>query len=340
MTDVGQGLSEALAGTEDESKVEEIPNPDETKIKDLTAFCKKVGRTPEGWSTAKAAEKRVLFRREFLPEEAKTDTFDPGDLIHVVAERVENLGTKEARPEVRRLSENVGQNFFELGGVLSRISSEGWYAEYGHENMKSFVEAETGFGYSRARYMMRIYNRLVELEIPWSKFEGIGWWKVGTIIDVISRDSVDDWVARAKVLDVMALAEEVREHKRRERGGDPSGAEGASSSGGEAVQRLFKLYGDQAETVDLAIGEMKDRMPTDHNNVALTAICSEWLAGGESTSRREPQGLGPRLAAAFRACQEQAESDYDAAVEIDGAFEAAIREVFPGATLKVEIRLD
>ncbi len=195
----------------EQAEQDQLPHPETAKIKELTEYYRVTGDLPEGWSKMKAVEKRKTFRRQFCPQ--ATETFDPNDPTHLITERVENMVQGQVRPTVHRLTEDVGMNYFELGGVFARISREGWYQDFGHQNFKEWVEAETDMKRVKAEYLLRIYVKFVELDIPWAKFKGVGWTKTIELLPVINQENVDEWVEKARVRSVRLLREEVKAAK-------------------------------------------------------------------------------------------------------------------------------
>lgn len=249
------------------------PDPESAKISELAAFCKKMGSVPKGWTKMKAAEKRATFSEIFCSEES--------DLIQDIVHYVENLPADKIPAEVEVRLENVGLNYFELGGILSRVVAERLFGK--HENFRDWVESETGMGLRKARYLLGNYDKLVELGIPFSKFFGLGWTKVVAMLPVITEENVDEWVQRAKDMTLIQLQELVK--AARQRSENEAGESGQEGSEAKAKQKKFNLYEDQARTVELTLEQMKNDLPTEHENVALEAICLAYLSGGAVVKR-------------------------------------------------------
>ncbi len=250
-----------------------IPDPEAAPIKELTAYCKAAGNTPADWTKIQASAKRTAFRRLFCPE--ATEGFDPNDKLHLISERVENLAEKDLVTTVALLTENVGDTYFELGGVFSRVIAESWYREAGHENFKQWVAAVTDMKHAKARYLVQIYDRLNRLDIPWAKFSGIGWTKVRILLSVITAENVDGWVEKAREMTRVELKEAVKAS-----GGE---RQGDGDGGSQTVNKGFRFHPDQMETVQQALEQMKGELPTDHDNVAMEHICAAYLTGQVGT---------------------------------------------------------
>lgn len=331
---VKKGLDEELEG---QTKVE-VPNPDETPIKELTAFCKEVGKEPDGWKSLKAADKRIAFKRMFLPEEAKTDTFDPNDRIHMMAHEVENMDAEELRKKAKELAETVEVNYLQLGGVLANITSQQLFSQYGHESFKDYVSVELEYEHSKARYLIQAYNKIVELGLSWASLSAVGWTKLRVLIPILDKENADEWLQKAASMSRKDLQDEVKEA----RGSVGSGASSSSSSDLKTVS--FKLSADQAETVEEAIEHQKGLLPTEHKGVALEHICQQWmqqnLEGGASPDKLEDRGdCLKAIERALVRIRQLSDSDYDALEPLVPFIE---EQVFPKVfkTAKVEVNVE
>lgn len=316
-----------------------MPDPEKGKIKELTEYCRSTSTWPEGWTKMKAAEKRKAFRRQFCPEASAT--FDPSDPLHLISERVENLSKDDVMPAIKRLSEGVGMNNFELGGVLARCTEKGWYSEFGYDTAKEWVEDQTDMKYRKAQYLVRIYTKFVELEIPWGKLEPIGWSKLGMLADVINQENADHWMEVAKALSRRLLGEEIK----KTRGASSGSEESDEGSSGEAKTKLWsvRLYPDQEETVNSALEKIAEDSGKEGRGVCLEFMAAACLAGQFGIQDLNMQPAAPEvpedlesLAAAMKAlflrAKDLAETDYDALEPIL----AQVDEVFPDADITVE----
>ena len=128
------------------------------------------------------------------------------DLVH----EIENMKEKQALELVGTLAEQTEVTFFKLGGVLSVIQANGWFAPY--NSFREFVEKKHGIHYRKAVYWTDIYNKLAEAKVPWDKVKYIGWTKLKEIAGVITTDNVDEWVKIAKENNTISLIETVKAH--------------------------------------------------------------------------------------------------------------------------------
>lgn len=303
-----------------------VPDPETAAIKDLTAHCREQENFPEGWTKMKAKEKRREFRRLFCPQ--ATETFDSNDPLHLLAEHVENLDREGAKAEVLRLREAVGMTYFELGGVLNLITKKAWYADWKFETFKDFVEAEMSMKYGKARYLVRVYTKAVELEIPWKKLEPIGWSKVALLLEVITQDTADYWLEKAAKMTWRELSEAVKVALKGSSEPDPESESGTK-------QFSLRLFEAQLEVIEAAMKEMGVKSGKDNRGVQLEWVCADWMSGQQGGLQAlELKTIEDLKAAAdvlFRRAKELGGTDFLALKPLVEALDV----VFPDADIQV-----
>jgi len=228
------------------------------------------------------------------------------DLIVDIVQDVETMNEQDARKTVAALSENTEKTFFKLGGVLSVILKNKWYAPYGH--FRDLVENEYGIHYRRAMYWISIYDNLVESKVPWSKVKEIGWAKLKELADIITVDNVDDWVQIAKSQPQLKFMETVKAAKTSNQPAITDQSTPASTT----TNKTFKVHSGQKETIEAAINKAKEESNTTVDTVALENICLDYLGGESLTKRIQKLGL-------------------DKALEL-------VSKAFPDATLNIEVQ--
>ena len=108
----------------------------------------------------------------------------PDDMLADLVFEIENMKEKQALELVGTLAEQTEVTFFKLGGVLSVIQANGWFAPY--NSFREFVEKKHGIHYRKAVYWTDIYNKLAEAKVPWDKVKHIGWTKLKEIAGVVT----------------------------------------------------------------------------------------------------------------------------------------------------------
>lgn len=229
--------------------------------------------------------------------EAKTKTKSKkavDDLIVNVSHEVENYDKTKAFVTVKSLAEDIEFSYFKVGGILNRINEEGWYTEEGFIKFSEFVESEFGIKRTKAMYLINIYNGLLASGVAWTDVKDVGWSKLKEIVGVLTAKNVAQWVKRANEMTVLQLNAYVKQHK----AGDSGGSSDDEDSGVPKVSSMtFKMYDDQKEVVIEALDKAKEAGPTEHNNVALEAICMDYLAGPSKPTVEDAPSVAPTLEA-------------------------------------------
>lgn len=213
-------------------------------------------------------------------ETAKADTsagesIAADDQIVLIAAEIENIKEDKAFKMLPSLLEDINRNHFKIGGLLSKVQAEGWFQDKGFETFKAFVESTYGMKYRKAMYFIEIYNCLVAAEIPWDKVSHLGWTKLVEVIKYLTADNIDEWMAQINGLTVDQIRELVHQKTK------ASAAPGAGTENPTDVKKItsmtFKLHEDQKATVREALDKCKHETGTEFDNVALEAICLDFL---------------------------------------------------------------
>ncbi len=204
------------------------------------------------------------------------DGYDP---IVTFASQIEKIESRVKTEEIiRNLTEESEANKYKIGGALARIqANESWWREAGYQNFKDYVETSLGIGYRKAMYMIEIYKKLLELDVPLAKFSGIGWAKINRIVSVLTNENIDEWVEKAKVMSRRELEACIKAEKAKAIAG-PSAE--ASATPKTITNKNFKLHGDQRELWDDAYAKFREETGKEGETTALEGICAHYLGGG------------------------------------------------------------
>lgn len=207
------------------------------------------------------------------------------DVIGDIAAEIENITKEEAFAVVPELIDSVDFSYFKLGGVLSVIQDNDWW-EDDADTFKEFITERFGLHYRKAMYLINIYDRLVEANIPWEKVSGLGWTKLKELADILTVENVDEWVEKALSMTTLNLQEAIKVFKA---GGlSTDGTTAPDSSGVSTI--TFKVHPDQKETITQAIDKALEEAETEFKGVALEAICIGYLAGATG-KKAKPMSL-------------------------------------------------
>ena len=234
------------------------------------------------------------------------------DLISDVANRIENLDMTEAKELKYRFEDARVLNAFVLGGALTLTNRYGWYKDFGLSSFKDLVTDCLDMSTSEAYDYMKIYDCLVEAEVPWEKLERIGWTKIRWFAKYLEKGNVDEWVEVATKMDAeelhqfaKSLAEEVAKkalvpkhigyaieeestHVDTSAANDDNHSENCEET--EKVPlvtdeaalktlqtKTFKFYPEQLAIVEMAIKMAMKDSGTSYRSVALERICTSFV---------------------------------------------------------------
>ncbi len=254
----------------------EVPAKTETKAA-AKSTPKAEAKAPAKAATkapAKAAAKTAT--EEKTTEKASTTTRTK-DLFKDIAHQVEQLPKLKVEPTLKELNEATDVNLFHMGGLLQRVVDNGWFGEY--ESFGEYVFETFGFKERKARYLIEIYSNLVTNMIPYNKVQGLGWTKLKELAKFLTLDNVDEWVKKAADLSVSELKLLIAGEKE----GDDTNLKPTS----DTVSMNFKLHPDQTSIVESAINLAKVNVDTEFDNIALEAICADYV----QPSERQPAQL-------------------------------------------------
>jgi len=281
------------AGVEDLVKSENLVTPKTWKKFDLAAKKEWLNDQFTPAETEEATEEEEEEEVEEVKEapaptpvakaaKGKTKATATDDFIVATAHQIENLSEADAKKMVAELNELSEVNFFRLGGVISVIQANGWFAPFG--SLKEFIEGEHGINYRRAMYWVTIYNGLIASEVPWSKVSDIGWTKLKEIVPVLTLKNLDKMVKLAKANTVLQLNAIVKGMTDAANKGDAGGGEDDGEAQ-EVSTMTFKVHADQKATVKAAIAKAKDMAKTTVDTVALEFICLDFNGGADSVAK-------------------------------------------------------
>jgi len=260
----------------------------------------------------------------------KTAVAASTDVIFTTAQDVENLTAAKAFSMVDDLSNDIEQNSFKLGGVLSVVQrkceedAEEWLA--GSKSFKDLCNEKFAIHHRKAYYLISIYTNLVEKEIPYSAVAGLGWSKISRIAPVITLKNVEGWVKKAKAMSFLSLEEAVKKAL----------AKGSAATGGEGSDVTyssmnFKLADEQKKVVKEALAKCKTETNTEYDSVALTNLATGYLGGSVNITTEG-------AAAPAKPLTKKQKKEAFKAMAIDLGLDDAVEmmgEAFPDANIEV-----
>lgn len=102
------------------------------------------------------------------------------DPLADAAHAIETLDREEtAFSNMHSLLLDQAMNWFLIGGTLSRMKENGWFA--GHVSFGEMTWNEFGFKKSKAYHLINIHKTLLDAGLSWTEVEGLGWPKLRLI---------------------------------------------------------------------------------------------------------------------------------------------------------------
>jgi|GEM_PF-2314087 len=212
------------------------------------------------------------------------------DTLSDLVQGVENLNEKDAKHLAAQLVTEGDVTFIRLGGVLSLIQVNSWYAP--HASFKEYVEKEHGLNYRKASYWVSIYNCLSDAKIPWRKVQHIGWSKLKEIASVLTNDNLEEWLKIAETQNTLTLIETVKKSKSK----PESHLDDKMKEAKTLTTKTFKLHADQRETIEQALSQVKEQTHTEYDAVALELICADYMSSPTLAKKLQSLGLEAALA--------------------------------------------
>lgn len=222
---------------------------------------------------AKKAKKKTVVKKK------KVEVLGQDPFVNISAE-VNSMTEADSLDNARKLSQDIDCNHFRLGGILSKISDEGWWSKEGYVSFKVFVEAELGMNHRKSLYLVSIYNHIVGAGIPYEKVKDLGWTKLRELAPVLTAENVDEWVKTVDGMNTLQLIEEIKDSKKIDLGADEKVPNTIKS-------KVFKLHDDQRETIEEAIEKAKISAGTEFDAVALEYICLDYLGTPEEVKVKD-----------------------------------------------------
>jgi hypothetical protein len=196
------------------------------------------------------------------------------DPISKFASEIQKVNSRtDLETVMKDLSDAADFDLFCLGGAVVR-GQELFAAKKsefkGHKSFAEYIENTHGIQYGKALRAAQIYRKLIDLNLPWSAFESIGWTKVRLLLDVVTKDNIKEWVAIAKEMNWLSLKARVdaENHK-----GEPETKHGPKP----ITTKTFKLHADQKQLIEEGLKKASEETGSVVDSVNLKAVFQSYL---------------------------------------------------------------
>ncbi len=199
------------------------------------------------------------------------------DPIIKFASYIEKVNTlAEIEDIIQGLNDATKFNFFKLGGaiVVAQALFNKAKSEFEGLTFREYVEMVYRIPYRKAMRAAEIYRKLVELQIPWSAFGDIGWTKVLTLLAIVTKENVDEWVEKAAHMTVKSLEAAIKELTQ------PKMVDAGEQEVKSTTTMTFKVHEDQKAVITDAIDKIMAESGTGVKSVALEYMAQNYLGAG------------------------------------------------------------
>lgn len=200
----------------------------------------------------------------------------PPDPVSKAIHQIENLSADDARKKADELMDGTEFSTFQLGGVFSQVNHKKYFAEYGFNGFKGWVETTYGIQYRKAMYLVQIYDAVRDHDINWDQIKHLGWTKLKTLLNpnsnLITAENLPEWVKKAENMTVLQLESAVKSSK-----GTSAGEQASEQDMNATTKITFAAHADQKETIRSALEKAKELSGTSSDTVALEMIATEFL---------------------------------------------------------------
>jgi len=341
-TDVGEGDADGDGTGDAPAAVDEASIPEKADI--TAALIKKMSMeelnavvdyhnfaaTPWLGETA-AAKRKALISFLNLGPKASPALNDP---LMKASNEIENLEEQaDIESRIDTLLNTEGMNDFVLGGLLQKLSEKGEFGD--QRSFRDHVEARfEKLKFRKARYLMQLYNGLIQAGVGWGEVSDIGWTKLIELLPVLTAENVAEWVEKAKNLTVASLREAVKAALKAEQSGESTMPVDAE----QLKNKSFKLYPQQYEVVEDALNDAMEKGQTKVPSAALEYICLDYLAsaGKAPTASVDNDKALSRLQKRVKELEEEL-AEASGKIEASGEISGAVAALDFNALLKAKL---
>ena len=207
--------------------------------------------------------------------------FVEGAFEQIVADAA-GLNAEQSTSALKSVEEDLELQHMKIGVLLGHITASEHYMTMGYQNMREYLDAETGIGYRKAMHLIQNANMVRDLGIPSEKLKGVTWSALRHIIPVLTGQNYTTWLEAARSMKHVALIQPVNEEKVKIVGGTT--AKPSNHPPAETVQKIFSVKPDQKLVIDQAIEKAKVEGNTDNAGAALEVIAAAYSGAPPSKS--------------------------------------------------------
>jgi len=200
------------------------------------------------------------------------------DPFMAIASKIEKVSSRAEVESIFKASiDAAGFTSFALGGAVVRAqelfkTAKSQFPEY--KSFREYVERGLGIEYTYAMRAAQAYWKILDLNVPFSAFGGIGLQKALKLLQVVTKDNIAEWVEKAKAMNILSLDEAIKAAKALKSPDD------APAEAKTIMTKTFKLHEDQKQLVNDALKKASEETGSNFEAVNLEAICQSYIGAG------------------------------------------------------------
>ena len=172
----------------------------------------------------------------------------------------------KVRTELKKLAKNVDDSYLRIAELLTKVDTDNLWSVWKYDSFDTYLEAEVGFKYRKARYLINIWVKFVEeLKQTAESLGCVPYSKLNIIMPVVNKANVKKWLGRAAQVGHTLLKKEVKKEL------------GVVSA--DVSQWSVYLYPEQKETVEKAVERAMDVAKTESRGHAVELMAIEFMSG-------------------------------------------------------------
>jgi hypothetical protein len=174
-------------------------------------------------------------------------------------------GETQLREEALAAKDLLDKGYTRLARCLSDIYHQRLFKNWNHTTFSDYIKNELDFTERTSRYLIDVWDKAKDLNLPLDRIESIGWTKMARMVPVMNETNAEDWMQKGETMktkDIELLVKRVR---------DPD------ATTPTITLLSFRLGTDDSTIVTEALTESKRIAENESPSVALTQICHDWL---------------------------------------------------------------
>lgn len=205
--------------------------------------------------------------------------FVEGAFEQIVSD-VAGLDAEASKLNLKDAEDKLEFEHIRIGALLSHIQKSQHYVTLGHDNLRTFLAAETGLQYRKAMYLIENYDAIRELGVNAADLKGVTWSALRHVTPILTKANHKQWLDAARSTTHLALIEMVATEKAKQAGAlaAPPAADGTPAPlKVPSIAKQFSLNPDQSLTIDQALEKAKQEGNVDSNAAALDILAAAFI---------------------------------------------------------------